>query len=54
MSGSSNLKEEISKDDTLKKYFSVSAMGIEGLFMEWIIRALKPNGKRLLSCLMVL
>ena len=45
MSGSSNLKEEISKDDELKKYFSVSAMGIEGLFMEWIIRALKPNGK---------
>ena len=45
MSGSSNLKEEISKDDTLKKYFSVSAMGIEGLFMEWIVRALKPNGK---------
>ncbi len=45
MSGSSNLKEEISKDDALKKYFSVSAMGIEGLFMEWIIRALKQNGK---------
>ena len=45
MSGSSNLKEEISKDDALKKYFSVSAMGIESLFMEWIIRALKPNGK---------
>jgi adenine-specific DNA methylase len=20
-------------------------MGVEGLFMEWIIRALKPNGK---------
>lgn len=39
------MKEEISKDDALKKYFSVSAMGIEGLFMEWIIRALKPNGK---------
>ena len=37
MSGSSNLKEEISKDDTLKKYFSISAMGIEGLFMEWIV-----------------
>ena len=45
MSGSSNLKEEISKDDTLKNYYSVSAMGIEGLFMEWIVRALKPNGK---------
>ena len=45
MSGSSNLKEEIAKQDELKKYFSVSAMGIEGLFMEWIVRALKPGGK---------
>lgn len=45
MSGSSNLKEEISKDETLKKYFSISAMGIEGLFMEWIVRALKPGKK---------
>ncbi|GHV44283.1 hypothetical protein FACS189492_0360 [Clostridia bacterium] len=45
MSGSSNLKDEISKQDELKQYFSISAMGIEGLFMEWIIRALKPGGK---------
>lgn len=45
MSGSSNLKEEIGKQDELKKHFSVSAMGIEGLFMEWIVRALKPGGK---------
>jgi type I restriction-modification system DNA methylase subunit len=45
MSGSSNLKEEISKQDDLKQHFSISAMGIEGLFMEWIIRALKPGGK---------
>lgn len=45
MSGSSNLKEEIAKDDTLKKYFSISAMGIEGLFMEWIVRALKQGKK---------
>ena len=45
MSGSSNLKEEIAKDDTLKKYYEISAMGIEGLFMEWIVRALKPGGK---------
>lgn len=45
MSGSSNLKEEIAKDETLKKYFSISAMGIEGLFMEWIVRALKPGKK---------
>lgn len=45
MSGSSNLKEEIAKDETLKSHYSVNAMGIEGLFMEWIIRALKPGGK---------
>ncbi len=45
MSGSSNLKDEIAKQDELKKYYSISAMGIEGLFMEWIIRALKPGGK---------
>lgn len=45
MSGSSNLKEEISKDEALKKHYSVNAMGIEGLFMEWIVRALKPGGK---------
>lgn len=45
MSGSSNLKDEIAKQDDLKRYFSISAMGIEGLFMEWIIRALKPGGR---------
>lgn len=45
MSGSSNLKEEIAKQTELKDYFSISAMGIEGLFMEWIVRALKPGGK---------
>ncbi|MDR3282714.1 MAG: SAM-dependent methyltransferase [Candidatus Methanoplasma sp.] len=45
MSGSSNLKEEISKRSDLKQYFSVSAMGLEGLFMEWIVHALKPGGK---------
>ena len=45
MSGSSNLKDEIAKQDCLKRYFSISAMGIEGLFMEWIVRALKPGGK---------
>ena len=44
-SGSSNLKEEIKKDGDLVNYFKVNAMGVEGLFMEWIIKALKPNGK---------
>lgn len=44
-SGSSNLKDEIKKDGKLEKYFKINALGIEGLFMEWIIRALKPGGK---------
>jgi len=44
-SGSSNLKEEIKKDGELVNHYKINAMGVEGLFMEWIIRALKPNGK---------
>ena len=43
-SGSSNLKDEISKDGTLQDYYKVNGMGVEGLFMEWIVRALKPGG----------
>ena len=55
MSGSSNLKDEIAKrtpEEVIKKqkslleqHYSVSAMGVEGLSMEWIIRSLKPGGK---------
>ncbi|MDR0296562.1 MAG: SAM-dependent methyltransferase [Rickettsia sp.] len=44
-SGSSNLKEEITKNTTLKNYYKINAMGVEGLFMEWIIKALKKGGK---------
>lgn len=45
-SGSSNLKEEIKKDATgLGTHYKVNALGVEGLFMEWIIKALKSNGK---------
>ena len=44
-SGSSNLKDQIKKDGELTKHYKINAMGVEGLFMEWIIRALKPNGK---------
>ncbi len=44
-SGSSNLKEEIKKDSDLENYYKINAMGVEGLFMEWIIKALKPRGK---------
>lgn len=44
-SGSGNLKDEIKKDGDLINHYKINAMGIEGLFMEWIIKALKPNGK---------
>lgn len=44
-SGSSNLKEEIKKDGDLTSYYKVNGMGVEGLFMEWIVKSLKPNGK---------
>jgi type I restriction-modification system DNA methylase subunit len=42
--GSSNLKEEIIKSG-LQSHYKINAMGVEGLFMEWIVRALKPGGK---------
>lgn len=47
MSGSSNLKEEIKKSG-LEYHYPVNALGIEGLFMEWIIKSLKPGGKAII------
>jgi len=44
-SGSSNLKDEIQRDAKLSSYYTVNGLGIEGLFMEWIVKALKPGGK---------
>lgn len=44
-SGSSNLKDEIRKDGDLSLYYKINAVGVEGLFMEWIVKALKPGGK---------
>jgi type I restriction enzyme M protein len=43
-SGSSNLKEEIKKSG-LEYYYKINASGAEGLFVEWIINALKRGGK---------
>lgn len=45
MNGSGNLKKEIAAHEELKNHYSINAMGVEGLFMEWIVRALKPGGK---------
>lgn len=46
-SGSSNLKEEIKKSG-LEYHYKINALGVEGLFLEWIIKALKPNGKAII------
>lgn len=44
-SGSKTLKNDIKNNQELKSYYKINAIGLEGLFMEWIIRALKPKGK---------
>ncbi len=44
-SGSSNYKDTIKKDGELSKFYKVNAMGVEGLFLEWIVRSLKPSRK---------
>ena len=44
-SGSSNYKDRIKSDANLKEFYKINAMGVEGLFLEWIIRSLKPSKK---------
>lgn len=44
-SGSSNYKEAIRKLARLAEFYRINAMGVEGLFLEWIIRSLKPSKK---------
>ncbi len=44
-SGSSNYKERIKNEARLSEFYKVNAMGVEGLFLEWIIRSLKPSKK---------
>ncbi|TAH33352.1 N-6 DNA methylase [Candidatus Saccharibacteria bacterium] len=44
-SGSSNYKEAINKDGDLEDFYRVQGIGVEGLFMEWIVRSLKPGRK---------
>lgn len=44
-SGSSNYKEAIKSDSDLSRFYKINAMGVEGLFLEWIIRSLKPSKK---------
>ena len=44
-SGSSNYKDAIKKDSRLSNFYKINAIGVEGLFLEWIIRSLKPSRK---------
>lgn len=43
--GTKIIKETINKDKNLKKYYTNQGSGIEGLFLEKMIRELKINGK---------
>lgn len=44
-SGSSNYKQVIKGDNKYRDFYKVNATGVEGLFLEWIIRSLKPSKK---------
>jgi type I restriction-modification system DNA methylase subunit len=45
MTGTSKYKEFIQENGALSNFYSVNALGVEGLFVEKIIRSLKPGGK---------
>lgn len=42
--GTDVFKKEIEGNATLKKYYNQNGTGLEGLFIEWIIRSLKDDG----------
>jgi len=42
-SGSSNYKDSINDDPELRKFYKTQGMGVEGLFLEWIVNSLKPS-----------
>lgn len=44
-SGSSNYKEAIRNDAKLRDFYQVSGLGVESLFLEWIVRCIKPGRK---------
>jgi type I restriction enzyme M protein len=44
-SGSSNVKDEIKKNEQLKTFYKTNGQGLESLFIEWIIQSLKPGKK---------
>ena len=47
-SGSGIIKEEIKKTPRTASAYPINALGLEGLSMEWIIKALRPGGRTFL------
>jgi type I restriction enzyme M protein len=44
-SGSSNYKSAVKDDARFSEFYSVSTLGIEGLFLQWVVKSLKPSKK---------
>src|SRR5262249_23387890 len=44
VSGSADIKKIINRNNKRKRYFSQKASGVEGLFIQFIVHALKPRG----------
>ncbi len=45
VTGTSTIKKYISEDSKLDDYYYINASGVEGLFVEKIVRSIKPGGK---------
>lgn len=45
MSGSAQIKNAIAATTTLREFFKINGLGLEGLFLEKIVRELKPGGQ---------
>ncbi len=45
VTGTSTIKKYISDDSELSSYYYVNGAGVEGLFLEKVVRSLKPGGK---------
>ncbi len=44
-SGSAHYKKAVKDDANYSQFYKINAIGVEGLFLEWIIRCLKPSRK---------
>ena len=45
INGSSIIKKRIKEDSELKNFYKINGLGLESLFLEWIIRCIKPSKK---------